>query len=99
MTGRNVLRLIAIGALSLAMTQPGLAASCKKLCKQTIKDCQGVVGTPGGACTGLKGKAKKDCKKHIVQARKNCKKSALSDCKDGGGVACDSASSAFTTFN
>ena len=96
--GKMVLRLLVVGAMTLAMAQSGYAAPCKKVCKTVIKDCQTLVGTPKTGCTGQTGAEKKACRKAITTARKACKTSALAGCKAAGDGTCPAVGSASGSF-
>ena len=98
MTGKIVLRLLAVGAMAVAMAQPAAAASCKKLCKHVIKDCQTLVGKPGKACKGKTGSDKSTCKHDIKAARAACKTSALAGCATAANGTCPAVGSASGVF-
>src|SRR5262249_549717 len=98
MIGTTVVRLLAVGALALAVAQPADAAKCKKVCKTELAGCKSDFGTAKTACKSLTGSAKRACKKAAKQAFGTCKTGFISACKAAGDGTCPSPGSSSGAF-
>src|SRR5262249_3588160 len=94
MIGTTVVRLLAVGALALAVALPADAkVKCKKACKTELQSCKTDFKTGKTACKSLTGAAKKTCKQAVVAAFKSCKSGLIDACKTAGDGTCPSPGS------
>jgi len=99
MIGTTVVRLLAVGALALAVALPADAkVKCKHACKTELQGCKTDFKTAKTACKSLTGSTKKDCKKAAKQAFGSCKTGFISACSAAGDGTCPSPGSSSGAF-